>query len=195
MLRVFQALVWAFFLTSIVSVFGQQDSGVQVLKHEWKPNFRSPSLANQQMKEPQPVVFQEPTLIRNRDGSNSINPNSDRVNPDGTPDSTPTRLPAEKSIKAVLELKNNSTKKITSLVAYFIFYDRDKKEYLRYRLTSDKSIKPGETVKIKKNITRKDFDDFSNDAAAAAAFLVAPAASDVQIASIKFDDGSVWTAN
>lgn len=191
--KIFKAAICSVLLTTAISVFGQENSGLEIVKHEWKPNFRESTTTSRSMTA-DPQRYPVPDLMKNQDGTTSINPDSRRVNPEGGPEPVnPTVLPPQRAVKALLELKNNSPKGIDSLEADYILYDRDKKEYLRYRLVSGKDIKPGETVKIKKTVTADDLKQFSGKATPATVFFVTPASTAVELVTVKYADGSVWT--
>ena len=89
-----------------------------------------------------------------------------------------------------LKLKNTSVKKIDSFEADFVFFNKNGKEFFRYRLNSKRDIDSGDTAKINQVIRGSDRKEYSTKLTPEILSKIFTARRKVIISRIVYKDGT-----
>lgn len=188
---------WLISITMLMmtaTAFGQ--SGLTLVKHEFKPGEMQRLDTNDSLS----AASDSSSSLPRADSMSAVTTTSSsanrRGNSPGLPDppnsggSEDLSRGGQRYLQIAVELRNSSGKKIVGFDLDCVLLEKDDKEYLRYRLVSDKALKSGENDKIKKTLTAKNLPE---GASAAKVFGIAPLTTKVEIVAVRFEDGTVWT--
>ncbi len=176
-------------------VFGQSASGLQILDYEWKasrPDFSSARLPQFPNNDYAAVRDNPPTpQYQKRVGEEYYT-----LRRDAAEDSAYVDRAADKktSFEAGLRLRNETAKKIDSFEADYVFYDQNGREFLRYRLSSDKNLDAGETVTIDKDIRGNSNEGYSKKLTRSMVWQMSKPNIKIELVRVDYADGTFWQA-